>query len=323
MTILLIQDQQWKPNLFIAGFNKCGTTEFCDYLSQHPDIFLPFEKEPNTFWDLANYPACFLGHRTGNSGHLHYIMNLKDYHKMFSKGRRYRYRIDGTVSYTFDPKFSRILKSFSENAKVILLIRDQTHRLVSMYFHSFLIHKENDFGKWLNDYFIPYIETYLYYDKVAAYYHEFGQDNNNLRIIETKNLSSEDVHKQIFEYLELKPIKIIIRHKNPNLVGPEDSKAYRQLILTLTSIKLRTLGAAQRVGFENEANRVWYMIGDLARQILKRNRNKNNYTDITKLIPLDVSSIFEKDYGKSLNFAVQHKIMIRPTSQNTQEAYSS
>jgi hypothetical protein len=57
------------------------------------------------------------------------------------------YRIDGTVSYTFDPKFSRILKSFSENAKVILLIRDQTHRLASMYFYSFLIHKENDFEK--------------------------------------------------------------------------------------------------------------------------------------------------------------------------------
>ena len=81
--------------------------------------------------------------------------------------------------------------------------------------------------------------------KIVAYYHEFG-DNNNLRVIETNNLGSEDVHKQIFEYLEVKPIKISIRHKNANLLGPADSKAYRQLILNLTSIKLGTLRTRKR-----------------------------------------------------------------------------
>ena len=61
-----IAGQEWRPNLFIAGFAKCGTTELSDYLSQHPDIFLPVEKEPNTFWDLAKYPAYFSGDGTGN-----------------------------------------------------------------------------------------------------------------------------------------------------------------------------------------------------------------------------------------------------------------
>jgi hypothetical protein len=311
MTTLPNIDQQWKPNLFIAGFNKCGSTELCDYLSQHPDIFLPFEKEPNTFYDLPKYPACFSGDRTGIARH--YITTLDDYSKLYSKGKQHRYRIDGTISYTFDPKFSRILKSFSEDAKVLLLIRNQSRRLASVYFHSFLVHRENDFSRWVHDYFIPYIKTFLYYDKVAAYYHEFGQ--NNLRIIETNNLSSEDVHKQLFEYLEVEPIKISIRRKNATLLGPADTKAYRQLILSLTSIKLGTLRLAQQIGLEKQANRASYVVGDLARELFKgrRNNKKNNdYSEIIKLIPESVSSILNEDYQKTLDFALQKRILIRP-----------
>jgi hypothetical protein len=312
MTTLPNIDQQWKPNLFIAGFNKCGSTELCDYLSQHPDIFLPIEKEPNTFYDLAKYPACFSGDRTGIARH--YITSVKDYPKLYSKGKKHKYRIDGTISYTFDPKFSHVLKSFSEDAKVVLLIRNQSRRLASVYFHSFLVHRENDFVKWVHDYFIPYIGTFLYYDKVAAYYHEFGQ--NNLRIIETNNLSSEDVHKQLFEYLEVKPIKISVRRKNATLLGPADSKEYRQLILTLTSIKLGTIRLARQIGLEKQANRGSYMIGDLARELFKgrgKNKKNNDYSEIIKLIPESVSSILDEDYRKTLYFALQKRILSRPT----------
>jgi hypothetical protein len=312
MTTQGLTGHEWKPNLFIAGFNKCGTTELCDYLSQHPDIFLPFVKEPNTFWDLPKYPPYFSGDRTGNRKYRRFS-NMDEYYEMFSKGKKYRYRIDGTVSYTFDPKFSRILKSFSENAKVILLVRDQTQRLASMYFFSLVRHKENDFAKWLNDYFIPYIESYFYYDKIAAYYHEFG--DNNLRIIETRNLSSEDVHMQIFEYLGLKPVKIAVKHKNPNLVGPADNRAYRQLILTLTSIKLKTLGVAQKIGLGKEASRASIVIGDLVRESFKKRHNneRNSYSNIIKLIPESISSILDEDYKKTIDFAVEKRIMIRPS----------
>src|SRR5688500_8148381 len=124
MTTQGISDQEWRPNLFVAGFAKCGTFEICDYLSQHPDIFLPLEKEPDTFYDLAKLPAYLSGDRTGNRRRPIYF-SLNDYYKLFSKGKKYRYRIDGTISYTLDPKFARILKSFSENDKVIMLISNE------------------------------------------------------------------------------------------------------------------------------------------------------------------------------------------------------
>jgi hypothetical protein len=186
--------------------------------------------------------------------------------------------------------------------------------MASLYFHSFAYHKENDFARWVHDYFIPYMDTSLYYDKIAAYYHEFG--DNNLRIVETNNLSSEDVHRQLFEYLEVKPIKITITHKNATLLGPADSRLYRQLILILASIKLGTLRVGQQIGLENQFLRTSYMFSDLARQLFKRRRqnrkNNNNYSELLKLIPDTVSSVLEEDYKKSIDFAIQKRIMIRP-----------
>ena len=38
-----------KPNLFIVGAPKCGTTAWVEYLGSHPDIFFPERKEPSFF----------------------------------------------------------------------------------------------------------------------------------------------------------------------------------------------------------------------------------------------------------------------------------
>ena len=38
-----------KPNLFIVGHPRSGTSSLHSYLSQHPDIFMTVIKEPNYF----------------------------------------------------------------------------------------------------------------------------------------------------------------------------------------------------------------------------------------------------------------------------------
>lgn len=40
-----------KPEFFIAGAPKCGTTAMQEYLRQHPGIFMPDMKEINHFAD--------------------------------------------------------------------------------------------------------------------------------------------------------------------------------------------------------------------------------------------------------------------------------
>jgi hypothetical protein len=38
-----------RPQFFIVGAPKCGTTAMCHYLSQHPEIFISTPKEPHFF----------------------------------------------------------------------------------------------------------------------------------------------------------------------------------------------------------------------------------------------------------------------------------
>ena len=38
-----------KPNFFIVGAPKCGTTALYEYLRPHPNIFMPKVKEPHFF----------------------------------------------------------------------------------------------------------------------------------------------------------------------------------------------------------------------------------------------------------------------------------
>src|SRR5881296_627147 len=37
------------PTFFIVGAPRCGTTALYSYLRQHPDVFLPDNKEPHFF----------------------------------------------------------------------------------------------------------------------------------------------------------------------------------------------------------------------------------------------------------------------------------
>jgi hypothetical protein len=59
-----------KPNFFIVGAPKCGTTALYEYLRPHPNIFMPKVKEPHFFAkDLGTYP---------------FIKTLEDYTRLFA-----------------------------------------------------------------------------------------------------------------------------------------------------------------------------------------------------------------------------------------------
>jgi hypothetical protein len=38
-----------KPNFFIIGAPKCGTTAMANFLENNPQVFMSFPKEPNFF----------------------------------------------------------------------------------------------------------------------------------------------------------------------------------------------------------------------------------------------------------------------------------
>lgn len=68
-----------KPNLFLIGAPKCGTTSLAGYLADHPQIFVSSPKEPYFFntdsekrniWNLNDYEDIF----TGAATHHEFVM---------------------------------------------------------------------------------------------------------------------------------------------------------------------------------------------------------------------------------------------------------
>ena len=120
-----------KPNLFVIGAPKSGTSSLCSYLEKHPDVVFSNPKEPNYFCsDITNdYSAA----RTEDA----YLSRCfpKDY-------KRYAIVGDGSVSSLYsDFAVQRILQ-FNPNAKFIVMLRNPIELVYS--FHLQLLNSDQE-----------------------------------------------------------------------------------------------------------------------------------------------------------------------------------
>ncbi|MEM9806508.1 MAG: sulfotransferase [Cyanobacteria bacterium P01_A01_bin.123] len=109
-------DSQNKPDFFIVGAPKCGTTSLCYYLSQHPEIFMPEEKEPNFF----------------NTDIVHYKRDLEEYLNLFSD-HRHELCGEGSAWYLYSNTAAQAIKQFNPQAKIIIALRDPVALIESLH----------------------------------------------------------------------------------------------------------------------------------------------------------------------------------------------
>lgn len=128
-----------KPNLFLIGAPKCGTTAIAEYLSERQDVFFSKPKEP-LFWcpDLGTEP------------HALRAASLAEYEGLFAAADPARHRIigEGTTSYLRSPAAIRDSDSYAPEAKYIAILRNPVD--VAHAFHMEQLYtgleKEQDFG---------------------------------------------------------------------------------------------------------------------------------------------------------------------------------
>lgn len=122
-----IQTMQ-KVNFFILGAPKCGTTAMVDYLGQHPEIFIPYIKEPNYFCD--DFP------------HIRKYADLDEYLAIFPFAEsQYQVFGDATVWNLYSQTAVQNIVSYNPDAKFLAMIRKPQEMLPSL--HSQLI-----FSNW-------------------------------------------------------------------------------------------------------------------------------------------------------------------------------
>src|SRR5262245_46706672 len=112
-----------RPNLFVAGFAKCGTTALQQYLATHPNIHVCFPKEPHFFIEDAwrRRPA------KTESEYLRYFAGASKNARVF---------VDSSALYVYSQRALRQIREFNPDAKLILMVRHPVDMLASGHRYS-------------------------------------------------------------------------------------------------------------------------------------------------------------------------------------------
>lgn len=113
-----------RPDLFIIGAAKCGTTSLYEYLRGHPEIFMSPAKEPRYFApDLDS-----------GSGHdLRHGRDEQRYLALFEEARDEKRLGEASVRYIYSSKAPRLIREFQPNPYIVAMIRNPVDMMYSMH----------------------------------------------------------------------------------------------------------------------------------------------------------------------------------------------
>lgn len=117
-----------RPNFFIVGAPKCGTTSWSDYLAAHSQVQRSRKSEPHFFCsDFGTY-------RTTTS--------LSEYLGSFDASQRSQVRFDCSPLYLYSDEAILRIRDFNADARILILLRKQSSFLPS--WHNQLLYSLNE-----------------------------------------------------------------------------------------------------------------------------------------------------------------------------------
>jgi len=197
-----------KPNLFIVGAPRCGTTAMHDYLQQHPDIFMSPTKEPNFFG--SDLEVGFRGRLTP-----------EEYLSLFASARDEKRIGESSVIYLYSKRAADEIKECCGTARIIIMLRNPVDLMHSLHAHFFQWNFESiaEFrsaleaeparkqGRRLPPNLIAPVELLWYRemarftDKVQRYLDVFGRENVHVILLEDIENDAELVYRNTLEFL--------------------------------------------------------------------------------------------------------------------------
>jgi hypothetical protein len=204
------------PNFFLVGAPKCGTTAMFNYLTAHPDVFMPRTKEPTFF-------ARDLDEGKRGDDRL-FIRDFDQYLALFSGWRGERRVGEGSVWYLYSKVAAGQIKSFAPDARIIVMLRDPIEAMYSLHAHrlargaedldsfedALRAQADRAHGSRLpkHAYVIKglvYTEVMNYAIQVERYFNTFGRDRVLVLIYEEFAADPAYAYRQVCEFLEIDP----------------------------------------------------------------------------------------------------------------------
>ena len=118
--------QQIKPNFFIVGAAKSGTTSLYSYLKTHPNIFIPETKEPHYFSKDYNLRYA--------------VTDYQEYMNLFAPANPNDHKLIGeaSVHYIHSSKALKEIYDFNADAKILVIMRNPIEMIYS--YHAQMIY---------------------------------------------------------------------------------------------------------------------------------------------------------------------------------------
>lgn len=196
-----------RPNFFIVGAPKCGTTAWVDYLATHPDIAFSAEKEPHHF--NTDFPE------------FRWAKTEQDYLKQFD-GTGGCVRVgEASVQYLYSEDAAENIARFCPDAKIIIFLRDPASFIRSYHNQLLLNLDENidDLGKaWaMSDSrsgadipktcrepkFLNYKKVAAFSEQVARYKDRFEPDQIKIMWFEDWKDDPRTAYLELLTFLDL------------------------------------------------------------------------------------------------------------------------
>jgi Sulfotransferase domain len=108
-----------KPDFFMVGAPKCGTTALYRCLEAHPQIFVPERKEIHHFGTDLNSPS--------------YIRSRAEYLSLFAAAGDAQRIGEASVWYLFSKRAATEIKDFCPEASIIIMLRNPVDMIYSLH----------------------------------------------------------------------------------------------------------------------------------------------------------------------------------------------
>lgn len=285
------------PNFLIVGAPKSGTSSVCNYLAQHPEIFISPVKEPKYFSSqVVKFP------HTGPGDHNEDAVMVKDlaaYKQLFSNATNEIAIGEGSVdNLYYHRQVIPLIKDLLGDVKIIIILRNPVDRAFSNYLHLLRDGRETKtFEQALEletvrknknyEYFWHYKTLGLYYEQVDAYLSTFS--SVEVKIFDDLVDNSLDLQRNLHSFLGVKIDFAPNVNKKFNTSGAPKNKYIHNFIVRDNFLKSLMRPLLRRIF--NEKMRKDIYTGFLYENIKKIAMEKSTRINLTQFFENDIKRL--------------------------------
>ncbi|MEO0012000.1 MAG: hypothetical protein RLZZ535_389 [Cyanobacteriota bacterium] len=209
-----------KPNLFIVGQPKTGTTALHQFLGQHPEIYMSSIKEPHFFCADFHLES----DRAYGKQRFYDFRSESAYLQLFSKAKNVKVAGESSTNYLYSQVAAEKIYNFNPDAKIIIVLREPAKFLYSLHSHYVKFTEENepDFLTALaletkrkqeealsprvtSPSYLYYSQRVQYYQQVKRYCDRFKPEQIKVIIFEEFKSANEHIFREVLEFLGVEP----------------------------------------------------------------------------------------------------------------------